>query len=465
MKIIAKRDTCLKVITAWIVVVAMILAPALCDRGVMAILMRANAEAQSLSTTTYTYDNNGNMLSRTTGTQTDIYTYDAENRLINANVQGGANPGVVTYAYDADGMRTGKTMAGLPSTFLIDKNRSYAQVVTETTGGTTVTYDHGHQLISQTRTGGGTRFYISDGQLSTRQLTTPAGAVTDTYVYDAFGATLASTGATPNVYLYTGEQLDPNVGFYYLRDRYYDQATGRFITTDPFQGNIFEPLSLHRYLYANANPVNYIDPSGENPILLVIAGIVGLVVLITTLAAQNSLSSNANSLLSDYRIRTDQFRIKFCTGGSAVLGVGGGGFSAVIAEKLSAEDLKRGLQPESAAYFVSVTGIGFDQGISFPGGEITFPTEFRKNVKSFQGYGEMINAGASITIAGSSWENQVLPDGTKISNSSLIQGGINNAKPNPKKAGVGWRYAQTFWTIATRNQSLDKTGNLQCPKT
>jgi RHS repeat-associated protein len=57
--------------------------------------------------------------------------------------------------------------------------------------------------------------------------------------------------------------LDANVGFYYLRARYYNQGTGRFITTDPEQGNIFDPVSLHRYLYANANPVDNHDPSGR----------------------------------------------------------------------------------------------------------------------------------------------------------------------------------------------------------
>jgi hypothetical protein len=41
-----------------------------------------------------------------------------------------------------------------------------------------------------------------------------------------------------------------------------DPSVGRFITADPFGGFMFEPLSLHKYLYANADPVNKIDPSG-----------------------------------------------------------------------------------------------------------------------------------------------------------------------------------------------------------
>ena len=110
-------------------------------------------------------------------------------------------------------MRNSKATGGIVTTFLLDKNRDHAQVLVETTGSTIVTYAYGHDLISQTRSGIGTRFYQYDGQLSTRQLTDTIGTVTDTYNYDAFGVLLAAVGATPNLYLYTGQQLDPNVGF------------------------------------------------------------------------------------------------------------------------------------------------------------------------------------------------------------------------------------------------------------
>jgi RHS repeat-associated protein len=116
-------------------------------------------------------------------------------------------------------------------------------------------------LISQ-QPGSGASYYLTDGQLSIRHLAYTAGAVTDTYVFDAFCVLLASTGSTPNVYLYAGEQFDPNVGFYYLRARYYQQSTGRSLT-DPELGSVFEPASLHRYLYAHGDPVSFRDPTGR----------------------------------------------------------------------------------------------------------------------------------------------------------------------------------------------------------
>ncbi len=73
---------------------------------------------------------------------------------------------------------------------------------------------------------------------------------------------MRSSGAVENNYLYRGEQVDPNIGMQYLRARYYDQNTGRFASTDPFEGWQEQPMSRHRYVYGNDNPLTYSDPSG-----------------------------------------------------------------------------------------------------------------------------------------------------------------------------------------------------------
>ena len=61
---------------------------------------------------------------------------------------------------------------------------------------------------------------------------------------------------------YRGEQYDSDLGLYYLRARYYNPQTGRFLSRDPEDGKAVDPASLHKYLYAGGNPVNRIDPSG-----------------------------------------------------------------------------------------------------------------------------------------------------------------------------------------------------------
>ena len=75
---------------------------------------------------------------------------------------------------------------------------------------------------------------------------------------------IASTGTIANAYLYSGERFDSGLNLYHLRARYYNQATGRFETMDPALGKIFNPGTLHKFSYAQGDPVNLADPSGRD---------------------------------------------------------------------------------------------------------------------------------------------------------------------------------------------------------
>lgn len=97
---------------------------------------------------------------------------------------------------------------------------------------------------------------------STRLLTNNLGAVTDSYAYDAYGNLIATTGVSSNAYLFAGEQRDSEIGLDYLRARYYDPLVGRFVSADAYEGTLNDPMSLHDYQYAHANPVVNTDPSG-----------------------------------------------------------------------------------------------------------------------------------------------------------------------------------------------------------
>lgn len=74
---------------------------------------------------------------------------------------------------------------------------------------------------------------------------------------------LRKTGTTDNKYLYTGQYYDESTGLYYLRARYVNFDNGNFLTMDTYDGNTYEPVSLHKYLYAQSNPVTYTDPTGH----------------------------------------------------------------------------------------------------------------------------------------------------------------------------------------------------------
>ncbi|MCU7862199.1 MAG: hypothetical protein KZQ86_20770, partial [Candidatus Thiodiazotropha sp. (ex Lucinoma kastoroae)] len=208
--------------------------------------------------TRYTYDNNGNTLTEILDTNTITSGYNAKNQLISVE-QGGVT---TSYGYNADGIRTSKSEGGVTTTFIVDENRDYAQVLIEDNGTGTVSYTYGDDLISQTRSGA-TSFYHYDGLGSTRSLTNSLGNLTDTYDYGAFGEILNQTGSTENEYLFAGEQFDSSLDQYYLRARYYDPSQGRFTQQDTWMGNNYDPITLHKYLYANADPGNMVDPSGN----------------------------------------------------------------------------------------------------------------------------------------------------------------------------------------------------------
>jgi RHS repeat-associated protein len=240
----------------------------------------------------YGYDSNGNTRTRTKKDAAGVvgesvtYTWNQDNRLVGVQ---SSNGDAISYAYDADGVRVSKTVNGVKTEFLVDKNRDYAQVLEERVNDALIaSYLYGLDLIGQER-GNADSYYLVDGLGTTRGLTNAGGVVTDTYSYDAFGNSIASAGATANNYLFAGEQFDGELGQYYLRQRYYNSSNGRFTRRDDYEGNIFDTISLHKYLYANASPINFIDPTGRFSISeqTVIMGV------ITSLAIRHLQNRNA----------------------------------------------------------------------------------------------------------------------------------------------------------------------------
>ena len=219
------------------------------------------------SETSYEYDLNGNLIRVIGSAQSALYEYNSENKLIKATVQNGVLVTEETYTYDYSGNRTSKTTHRSDGVTeyvkYLNDNSSLTNVLAEigSEGSVQAYYTIGADLISQERDGN-VSVYLYDGHGSVVGLANENGKVTDTYAYDAFGNLLKSKGNTENCYRYCGEQFDETTGLYYLRARYMDTSTGRFISQDTYQGTINDPVSLHKYLYANANPVMYSDPSG-----------------------------------------------------------------------------------------------------------------------------------------------------------------------------------------------------------
>src|SRR5207248_5885867 len=103
-------------------------------------------------------------------------------------------------------------------------------------------YIYGLQRVSL-RDVNGIHFYNYDAHSGVRLLTDATGALTDTWVYDAFGNVIRRTGSTDNTFTYRGEHIDPLLGLQYLRARWMDPARGRFRTRDTWEGTLSVPAT------------------------------------------------------------------------------------------------------------------------------------------------------------------------------------------------------------------------------
>ena len=217
----------------------------------------ASNELTSTSAAMYTYDNNGNTISKTTTAGTTSYTWDFENRLASVTLPG--TGGTVNFKYDPFGRRIEKIAPTSGTTvYAYDGDN-----VTEELGGGGNLLAHYTQNagidepLAITGTGG-TYFSHADGLGSITSLTSGSGQLANSYVYDSFGNLTASTGAVTNPFQYTGREFDSETGLYYYRARFYDPAVGRFTSEDPiaFGGG------MNFYRYVRNAPPEFTDPSG-----------------------------------------------------------------------------------------------------------------------------------------------------------------------------------------------------------
>ena len=168
----------------------------------------------------------------------------------------------VSFTYDAEGLRTGKTVNGEKTVYVWDGD----QVVMELSKGGAVQkrYIRGNDLVYADK-GENTEktYYVTDMHGNVVQLLDESGNVTKTYEYDSFGNEVKPEKKDENPYRYCGEYYDKETEEVYLRARYYEPGVGRFITRDTYTGESDEPLSLHLYTYCENDGVNYVDCDGN----------------------------------------------------------------------------------------------------------------------------------------------------------------------------------------------------------
>ncbi len=227
--------------------------------GVSSYTTNASNEMTANSNASYTYDSNGNTLTKVVGSNTTSYTWDFENRLTSVALPGSG--GTITFKYDPLGRRIYKSSSSGTSVYAYDG----ADLIEEanSSGGVVSRYAQGEAVdesLAMLR-GTATSYYEADALGSITSLTNTSGSLAQTYTYDSFGKLTGSAGSLTNSFQYTGRELDTETGLYYYRARYYDPSTGRFVGEDPIgiEGGI------NSYRYVSNGPVNSTDPSGLCP--------------------------------------------------------------------------------------------------------------------------------------------------------------------------------------------------------
>ena len=208
----------------------------------------ASAVSGAGTPTAYTYDSQGNRTGMApAGGTTTTLAYDQANRLI-------AYGAGAAYAYDGDGLRMKKTVSGTSTAFAWDQSGGLPLLLAD--GSDSYIYGPDGQPLE--KISGTTPTYLHHDQNgSTRLLTDATGAIVGTYTYDPYGKTTAHSGSASASLQYNGQYTDAESGYVYLRARYYDPATGQFLSKDPLVA-----LTQSAYGYASLDPLNEVDPGG-----------------------------------------------------------------------------------------------------------------------------------------------------------------------------------------------------------
>ena len=200
------------------------------------------------------YDDNGNLVSKTSQTtgQATTYTWNARNWLTAIT-----GPGLTaSFAYDALGRRIEKTVNGQSVGFLYDGSQVIAELAGSTVNVKLLSGIAVDEMLAR-YTAAGARHYLTDALGSVVAMLKDDASVQNYYGYSPYGETTPSASDDGNSSEYTGREND-STGVYYYRARYFDPVLKRFISAYP----IGLGGGVNFYGYVEGNPVSFTDPKG-----------------------------------------------------------------------------------------------------------------------------------------------------------------------------------------------------------
>lgn len=204
----------------------------------------------------YTYDNNGNLTSRTYAGSTRYFTWDYDNRM--AQARQGDGTVIASFSYNYAGKRVKKVVNGNTILTPFPEYRVVNGAVTK------FYFANGQRMAERDSTG--VYYYHPDHLGSSNVVSNSAGTEVAYTLFYPYGDTRAETGSKTLAHKYTGQEKDDGTGLYYYGARYYDsQKFLHFLSPDSIIPDPANPQTLNRYAYVLSNPLKYIDPTGNNP--------------------------------------------------------------------------------------------------------------------------------------------------------------------------------------------------------
>ena len=207
-------------------------------------------------------------MGRVTGDGGNTYTWNLASRLL--AIDDGST--TVTASYDVLGLRLTRSESGVTREYVWNYALDMPSVSIERLAGTDLRYyvhtPDGELLYSIEADSGARRFYHFDEAGNTLFVSDDNGVVIGSYAYTPFGRLIGEDGGLDNSFTWQGRfgVMHDGADIYYMRARYYDATTGRFMSRDPFKS--IDPREINPYQYARNNPVNNIDPQGLQGSLL-----------------------------------------------------------------------------------------------------------------------------------------------------------------------------------------------------
>lgn len=175
----------------------------------------------------------------------------------------------ISYKYDPLGQRIAKKVNTVESRFVVMPNSLMPLHLQTTTNSGTVkaSYIYGLGLLAMEDSSGNIYYYHSDMSHNVVAITNSIDTIVERYVYNPFGLVLSQTDSIDQPFKFLGElgAESENDTIYYLRARYYNALTRRFISKDPLFGDVTDPATLNRYIYGFNNPLQWFDPTGYSP--------------------------------------------------------------------------------------------------------------------------------------------------------------------------------------------------------